>query len=749
MSNYHSKTKEEIFEELKTSEKGLTHEQVEKRQKKFGKNIIKRTHRLRPLKIFLQQFNSFLIYILIIAAAVSFLIKHNLDGIVISAIVLLNAVIGFFQQHKAEKAISGLKKLIIPKSQVIRNGRMEEIPSSQLVPGDIVVLESGDKINADCRIIKYENLQTNEAILTGESLPITKHSKTLSQKTILAEQENMLFTGTQVVRGTTTAIVVSTGMSSVFGKIAETLQEIEDQKTPMQKRLDTFSKQIGFVILAFVGLLMLLGLTGKFDYVHMFMTAVALAVSAIPEGLPAVLSISFAISSLLLSKQNVIIRKLPAVETLGSVTVICSDKTGTITEEKMHVQEIFSNNKFFTKKGKNLFIKDKKVDIRRNKELFLLLKTSILCNNARYESIDHKYEILGDPTETALLSASLDLGLDKRLMTEEEPSLKRFEFDSKRKMMAILRDNGRHSVLYSKGAIVKILEASASELVNGQIKKLTEKRKKEIFNYSKRMEENALRVLAFAFRNIGSKQKPEEKGLIFLGFAGMIDPPRKEIKDAVKQCKDAGISVKIITGDSALTATAIAKQIGITGRTITEQELEKMSDEDLMKCIDEIVIFARTTPKQKLRITTLLQQKGEVVAITGDGINDAMALKAADIGIAMGQRGTDVARDVSDIVLIDDNFASIVEGVKQGRRTYDNIKKTVKFFLAVNFSQIFLVLFALVLGMLYGTDKWFLPLLPLQILWANLITDSLPALTLVFEKQENVMKTKPRKEKDN
>ena len=747
MSDWHAKTKEEIFKELKTSEKGLTKEQAESRLKEYGKNIIKKTYKLRPLKILLHQFNSFLIYILIIAAAISFLISHFIDGVVISAIIVLNATIGFFHQYKAEKAITNLKKLLIPKSKVIRNSKMIEIPSSQLVLGDIVVLNSGDKINADCRIIEAENLQANQAILTGESLPINKSSKKLTKKIVLAERENMLFTGTQVVRGNAKAIVVSTGMNTVFGKIAGTLQEIEIQKTPMQKRLDKFSKQIGFFILGFVLLVMLLGITEHFDIINMFMVAVALAVSAIPEGLPAVLTIAFTISSLLMSKQNVIIRRLPAVESLGSVSVICSDKTGTITEEKMHVQEIFSNDKFYKKKDKEIFLGNKKIDVTKNKEIFQLLKTSVLCNNARFELVKNKYEIIGDPTEEALLLASLDLGFNKKLMIEAEPSVKKFEFESKRKMMSIVRDAGINDVLYSKGAPEKILRISNFELVDGQIKKLTEKRKKELMNSSKKMEQNALRVLAFAFRNFNKKDKFEERDLVFLGFIGMIDPPRKEVKNAIKQCNEAGINVKIITGDSVLTAMAIAKQIGIKGKTITGKELEKMSDAKLINSIDEIAIFARTTPHQKLRITKILQQKQKVVAITGDGINDVLALKSADVGIAMGKRGTDVARDVSDIILIDDNFASIVEGVKQGRRTYDNIRKFTKYFLAVNLDEILLVLSVLILGMLFTSDKWFLPLLPLQILWMNLITDSFPALALVFEKQENVMKTSPRKEK--
>ncbi len=747
ISLWHSKRIEEIFKELGSSNQGLTTNQVKDRVKDYGKNTIKKTHKLRPVKIFFKQFNSFLIYILIIAALISFFIQHFIDGIVISAIIILNAIIGFFQQYKAEKAIEKLKKFLIPKSRVIREGKVIEILSSQLVPGDIVLLSLGDKVSADVRIIEAENLETNEAILTGESLSVGKSNNVLPQKTGLSEQKNMLFAGTQIVRGNTKAIVVETAMNTIFGKIAESLQEIEIQKTPMQKRLDNFSKQIGLIILCLVAVVMILGFTKQFNTLNMFMTAVALAVSAIPEGLPAVLTISFAISSLLLSKQNVIIRRLSAVESLGSVTVICSDKTGTITEEKMSVQKIFANNEFYTKKDKTLFLNNKKIDIKKHKELLQLLKTSVLCNNARFEIIEKKYKIIGDPTEEALLAATLDFGLNKKLMIEEEPSLEKFEFDSKRKMMSILRDNKRNNILYSKGAPEEIIKRSSFELINWQIKRLSKKRKKDLISFSKNMEKDALRVLAFAYKNFSSKEKAREEGLIFLGFSGMIDQPRKEVKEAIKECKNAGIDVKMITGDSNLTAIAIAKQVGITGKVVTGEELKNMSDSELINSIDQITVFARVTPHQKFRITQILQQKGEVVAITGDGINDSLALKSADVGIAMGRRGTDVSRDVSDIVLVDDNFASIVEGVKQGRKTYDNIKKFTKYFLAVNFSEIFLILSALILGIIYSKDIWFLPILPLQILWMNLITDSLPAIALIFEKGEDLMKSKPRREK--
>ena len=740
MKEAYQESIQSLYSSLNSSEKGLSQSEVDARLKEHGKNIIKKKKKFKPLKIFLSQLNSFLIYILIIAAAISFFIGHSLDGFVISAIVLLNALIGFFQQFKAEKAIANLKKLIVPVSTVIRGGKVQEITSTELVPGDIILLEAGDKINADARIIESENAATNEAALTGESLPIAKEASILSLKLPMSERKNMLFTGTSLVRGTAKALVVKTGTNTVFGQIAKGLQEIEVSKTPMQKRLDKFSKQIGFIILGIVFIIALLGLSDKFDLIEMFLTAVALAVSAIPEGLPAVLAIGFAISSLAMSKKNVVIRRLPAVESLGSVTVICSDKTGTLTEERMEIEEFYASGEFYEKEGKSVIQDNKKIDLKKAKELTHLIKTSILCNNSRYELKDGKYELLGDPTETSLLEASLDLGFDKKLLVEQNPSIKKLEFDSTRKMMSVLRNTGKNNTMYTKGAIKKVLEKSSFELINGQVRRLGEKRKNQLLEEAEKMESKALRVLAFAYKVLSKSDKPKEENLIFIGFAGMIDPPRPEVKKAIEECRSAGIKVKIITGDSELTAKAIGAKIGITGRVVNELELEKMSDEQLLKSMDKISIFARVTPKQKLRITQTLQKLNETVAITGDGINDVLALKSSDVGIAMGQRGTDVARDVSDIVLVNDNFASIVEGVKEGRRTYDNIKKFTKYLLAVNFAEIFLVLFALIFGMP-------LPLIALQILWINLVSDSFPSLCLAFEKEENVMKSKPRDEK--
>jgi len=728
----------EIYKQVDSTDKGLTKPEAEKRLQTFGKNELEEVKKFQILKILYEQFNSFLIYILLISSIIMFYFGNNLDAIVIFVIVLLNSGIGFFQQYKAETAIKNLKKFIIPKSRVLRAGKLNIIPSSELVPGDLVLFEPGDKITADCRIISCEDLQTIEAVLTGESEPVSKSEETLNKKTPLAMQTNMLFAGTQIVRGTAKALVVETGMKTEFGKIAKKLQEIETQKTPMQKKLDIFSKQLGFIILLLVAIIFIIGILKDNPVFEMFMVAVTLAIGAIPEGLPAVLALSFSISSMILSKQNVIIRRLPAVEALGSVTVICSDKTGTMTEEEMSVQELLFDGELCKKEGKKILSNGKEVSLK-DKSLYQLLKSSVLCNNARLEIEDKKPVFFGDPTEVAFVRNAYELGINKEELTKAEPTVKKFEFESDRMMMSKLRSSGRNLVMYSKGSPEKILSISTQELIDGQIKPLTKERKKQLMLSLTKMETNALRVLAFAYKNFNKKEKITEEGLIFLGFIGMMDPPRKEIKTTIVQTINAGISVKMITGDSEVTARAVANKIGILGKMINGSKLDEMSDSELVNIVGEISIFARTTPNQKLRITKALQAKGEIVAITGDGINDVLALKSADIGIAMGKRGTDVARDVSDIVLIDDNFVSLIEGVKQGRRSYDNIKKFTKYMLAVNFSTIFLVGILSLLG-------FPLPITPLQILWMNLITDSIPAISLVMEKGEEIMKTKPRRE---
>ncbi|MBU0957257.1 MAG: HAD-IC family P-type ATPase [Nanoarchaeota archaeon] len=741
---YHSLKKEQVLKSLNTSPQGLTEKQARKRQETYGKNQIKDLYKINPLKIFLLQFKSFLIYILIAATILAIIISEYIDAIVIFAIIILNAIIGFTQQYKAEKSIIELRKILTPKVKVYREGKLKIISSKDIVPGDIIKLSAGDKIPADARIISTENLELNEAILTGESLPVSKSIQVLNKNTILAERKNMVYTGTSVTNGSGLAVVTNIGMKTEFGKIANLLQDIEMEQTPMQKKSDKFAKQITTIILVLVTFMIILGLYEGIELYDAVLMAIALAVSAIPEGLPAVITISLAYATKKMLKSKVIVRRLPAAETLGSVTVICTDKTGTLTEERMTVKQISLNNNFYQKSDSHLELNNKKIIL--TKELNQLLKISVLCNNSRFEQklnhgdIYNQYDVIGDPTESALVFSALDLGVNKKILTEQEPRIKEISFDSKRKMMSIIRQNKRNLTMYTKGASSFILEKCSRELINGQIINLTDKRKKQLRKQSEIMENKALRVLAFAYKSLPKTTKTfTEENLIFTGFIGMLDPPRKEVKTAISLCKRAGIKVKMITGDSAITAKTIGQQIGITGKILTGKDLEKLNDVQLKSEILNIHIFARITPEQKLRIVQILKQNSEKVAITGDGVNDVLALKQADIGIAMGQRGSDVAREVSDMVLVDDNFASIVKAVDEGRLVYKNTKKITKYLLAMNFSEFFLIAFALI-------AKLPLPLLPLHILWMNLITDSIPALALVKEKETGLMNDKPVKD---
>ena len=736
---WHTLAKEEVLKKLNSSLEGLSQKEAEIRLERYGKNVIEEVYKISPFKIFLKQFKSFLIYILLFAIVFSVLIKHFIDASVIFAIVILNASLGFVQQYKAEKSIINLRKLLKPEVRVFRNGRLRQISSEYLVPGDLIRLAEGDKITADCRLTSIENLEVNEAILTGESAPVEKCLEPLKDNTILAERANMLFSGTSIVKGNCRAVVVETGMTTEFGKIATMLQEINLPETPMQKKLDKFAKQVSLIVISLAILTFIIGVSTGKESIEMFLTSIAVAVSVIPEGLPAIITINLAFAINTLSKKNVIIRRLPAAETLGSVTLIATDKTGTITEEKMSVREIFCNNNYYAKDGNTLKQGKKKASI--GKELSFLFKTSVLCNNARFEIEENEksgYITLGDPTETALLISALDLGFNKKLLTETNPRIQELPFTSERKMMSILRKSERREILYVKGASESILKNSSSEFLNGTTEKISDKRKSQLKKVSEHLEEKGYRVLAFAFKFQKSKKIAEED-LTFLGFMALLDPPRKEVKQAIEQCKKAGIKVKIITGDSPLTAKTVASEIGISGKIVTGQELDKMTDEVLEKEINNIVMFARVSPQDKLRIVEILKLKGEEVAITGDGVNDVLALKKADIGIAMGKKGSDVAREVSDMILTDDNFASIVKGVEEGRIVYDNSKKATKFLLASNFNEILIIAYSIIRG-------FNLPLLPLQILWINLVTDSMPALALTKEKGEKVMESKPRKE---
>ncbi|MFH1592700.1 MAG: calcium-translocating P-type ATPase, SERCA-type [Candidatus Woesearchaeota archaeon] len=722
---YYNLGKEEVLRKLDTSEKGLSDREVSARLRKYGKNVIKRKHKINPVVLFLKQFLDPLVIILLIVTIVSFFLGEYLDSVVILAILLINAIIGFANEYKAEKSIELLQKLTALHSRVLRDGKEKIIPASNLVPGDIIVFESGDRIGADVRVIQQSNLGLDEAILTGESTPVNKQLHAIGhhcEKIIVAEQSNMVFKGTTVVSGRGKGVVVSTGMNTEMGKIAELVQEVVSVKTPLQKRLKKLGHKLTVGAVFISVLVFSIGIFREMGIFNMFKTAIALAVAVVPEGLPAVVTVSLAIGVRRMSKRHALVRKLRAVETLGSTRVICSDKTGTITKNEMTVRKIFAHGKMFGVTGVgygvrgSFLYKGKEVN---SHSLHNMFNVAASCNNSALPNI-------GDPTELALLVLAKKGGVNKI-----EERVREFPFDAKEKYMSTTHRIHGEEVTFLKGAPEKILGFCDYIEIGEKIIKLDKKGKEKVLDKNHEMTLEALRVLGLAY-------KKHDKA-VFLGLAGMIDPPRKEIKNAIKVAHKAGIRVIMITGDHQNTAKAIANKVGIAGDVMEGKDLTK---EKLGRVINKVNIFARVDPEHKVMILDVLQKKGEVVAMTGDGVNDAPALKKADVGIAMGIKGTDVARDTSDIVLADDNFASIVKAVKEGRIIYDNIKKFVKFLLSANMGEVGIIVVSLLLGMP-------LPLLPLQLLWINLVTDGLPALALgVDNSNVDVMKRKPREKKE-
>lgn len=763
--NWHTMNAQEVIDELKTRLDGLSEKEVKERLKEHGLNEIKQEKKINPLKIFFNQFKDFLIIILLIATVISFALGEVIDAIVIFIIIILCAILGFVQEYKSEKAIEALKKLSTPKAKVIRNGKLTEINANEISIGDIVVLETGDRVPADGRIIEEINLQTDESILTGESLPVKKTIFPLSDAGIpIADRKNMVYAGTIVTYGHGKMVVTSTGMKTEFGKIAEMIQSMETEKTPLEKKLEDVGKKLGITALAICFIIFLIGVFRGNDYLEMFIWSVSLAVAAVPEALPAVVTGTLAIGTERMAKKKAVVRKLPAVETLGCVDVICSDKTGTLTKNEMTVRRIYDNNSFIDVTGEGykpegVFKKGNKIiDPTKDHHLKLLLTSATLCNDAILEKDDNKWKIIGDPTEGALIVASTKAGINTEKLKNENPRAAEIQFDMVRKRMTTIHPfkNGK-LIVYTKGAPEIILSLSTKILEKGKVVKLTQSKKKELMKVVDKMANDALRVLAFAYRHISRDELPPsleniepdkiEDNLIFIGFMGMIDPPRKEAKEAVKLCMDAGIRPIIVTGDHAITTLAIAKEIGLvdvketikSGSIITGEILDKITDDELKKIIDEVKIFARVSPHHKLRIVNILKEKGHIVAMTGDGINDAPALKSANIGIAMGISGTEVTKEASDMILMDDNFSTIVNAVKEGRIIYDNIKKYLTFLIRCNIGEILILTSSFFLGLP-------LPLVAIQILLINLITDGLPALALGVDPPDpEIMKRKPRR----
>ncbi len=735
---WHSSSVEEIAKNLKTNINiGLSDDEAQKRFERYGPNNLKEKKKESIFVKFIKQFNDFMIITLIIAAIISAVVsKLNgeadyIDSIIIVAIVIFNAIMGLVQEQKAEKSLEALKKMSAPNAKVRRNGRVQEIDATLVVPGDIVILEAGNYVPADCRLINSYNLKIEESALTGETIPSLKDSsKILKENTAMGDLCNMVFATTIVVNGHGEAIVVETGMNTRVGKIAGMIIEDESPETPIQKKLAEVGKILAIACIIICVLIFVIGIFKKIPIIEMFMTSVGLAVAAIPEGLPAIVTIMLSIGVTKMAKKNSIIRKLPAVETLGSSSVICSDKTGTLTQNKMTVTEI-----------RNCFGR------ANSNERKFILELGTMCTDTTEERINGKLGFVGEATEVAISNAAMEEGVSKSFLYDEMKRINDIPFDSKRKMMTTIHKYGNGYRIITKGAPDVLLKRCSNCYSGGQVVPIFSK-KDDINEQNNQMAEKALRVIAVAYKDV--EKLPEmqemEKDLIFCGLIGMIDPPREGVKEAVRTCRRAGIKTVMITGDHLQTAKAIAKELGILKRgdlAIDGETLERMSQHELEQNIMDYSVFARVSPEHKVRIVKAFQSTGAVVAMTGDGVNDAPALKNADIGIAMGKGGTDVAKNAADMILLDDNFVTIVEAVKQGRNIYDNIKKAIHFLISTNIGEIVTIFFGLVLGIKS-------PLLAIQLLWINLVTDSLPAIALGLEKEEeNIMSRLPRNPKKN
>jgi Ca2+-transporting ATPase len=708
---WHTETIESVYDELDTATEGLTDEQARERRAEWGPNEITTGHGRGPLRIFLAQFSSALIWVLLAAAAVSVAIGHLVDATLIAVILLANGVFGFVQEYRAEQSLDALRELTRPDATVRRAGDERVVDVTRLVPGDVVVLEQGDVVPADCRIVEESSLEVDEAALTGESVPVEKGTGVTPDGTPLAERSNVLYKGTSVTRGRTVAVVVETGMGTEMGEIATELLAAEQTQTPLQRDLDALGRRLGVGVLALSALIVpLLALRGR-DLVQAALTAISLAIAAIPEGMPAVVTLTLALGVRRMADENALVRTLPAVESLGAVDVVCTDKTGTLTEGEMRVREAWVPDE--------TFVPGDVGDDRRDR----LFEIGAVCNDATAEE--------GDPTERALVAAAGEYGLDVPALRESTPRRDEVPFSSDRKRMATVHDD----VVYLKGAPAVVLERSTRILTAEGPVDLDDAARERVGAQVDAFADRALRVLAFAYKPRSDDGDPEEN-LIFVGLQGLMDPPRAEVRDAIADTKRAGIAVKMITGDNAATARAVGEQVGIESAVLTGGEVADLDDGDLREAVEEIDVYARAEPSHKVRILQALQANGHDVAMTGDGVNDAPALKNADVGIAMGVRGTDVAKQASDIVLLDDNYATIRNAIRRGRTIFDNIWKFVAYLLSANAAEVLLVFVASLLG--------YLVLPAVQLLWINLLTDGLPALALGSDPAGDVMDRKPR-----
>lgn len=764
---WHRLTKDDITQLLNVDPgKGLSEAEARHRKGEIGENRLMEGKRISPYVLFLNQFKDFMVLVLLVATLISGLLGEYLDAITIIAIVVMNAMLGFVQEYRAEKSLTALKELASPEATVLRDGKWRRIRAVDLVPGDIVSLESGDRIPADVRFLETHSFQAEESALTGESVPVEKHSKTIDSDEIsLGDKHNMGFMGTMAVGGKAVAAVVATGMQTEMGKIADLIDSAEQMQTPLQLKLEQLGKVLIGVALFLTAVVVVTGIMHGHDTYKMFLAGVSLAVAAIPEGLPAIVTIALALGVQRMIKRKAIVRKLPSVETLGCATVICSDKTGTLTQNKMTVKRLWTGGTTLTVSGEGyrpegqFMLNEQTVDLRRYADVRRMLQIGVLCNNARLVKQRKKgklfakdeWTIEGDPTEGALLVVGAKAGWYANTLSQKWKRVEEIPFDSERKRMSVmLQSEEGKTVIYTKGAPDVLLDHCSHILWNGRVRLLTPQLKQQVLRQNETLAGLALRNLAFAYREVretaGHSLEQMEKELVFVGLMGMMDPPREEVKESIKTCDEAGIKTVMITGDHQSTAVAIARQLGILprhGEVMNGRELARLSPEELERRVDNIYVYARVSPEHKLKIVQALQARGEVVAMTGDGVNDAPAIKAADIGIAMGISGTDVSKEASSLVLSDDNFATIVAAVEEGRGIYDNIRKFIRYLLASNVGEILVMFFAMLLAMP-------LPLVPIQILWVNLVTDGLPAMALGVDPQEgDTMKRRPRNSREN
>ena len=792
--DWHAVDVETAFERLAAAPTGLSRREAAERLARDGPNELVQTHRISPLRILFEQFTDVLVIILIIAAAISAYLGVSkgeatelYDAVLIAIIVVLNAILGFFQEFRAEKSLEALKALAAPKAHAVREGEVLAVPSRELVAGDVVVLAAGDRVPADLRLFEVASLRTNEAPLTGESTPVSKSTAPLPRDSFLGDRKDMAFMGTTVDGGRGKGLVIATGMRTELGTIAGLVQQETKEETPLQRQLDRLGRQIGFLILGIAATIFVIMFIKEGETLGsielLFLTAVGLAVAAIPEGLPAVVTISLALGLQRMIKRHALIRKLPAVEALGAATVICSDKTGTLTKGEMNVRALFVGGGRYEVRGEgfdpagDIRSDGQVVDLHAHLELREALVCGLLCNDAAVKKLGERWTVDGDPTEGALVVAAMRAGLDADVLRDEQPRVAEVAFTSERKLMSTLHaplsaealqeiltvsEDRRHlsladvgaKILYVKGAPERVLAACTHHLVGGQRVPLTDYDRKQIQFENQEMATRALRVLGLASRTFPAevppiKEEGLEEGLTFIGLVGMMDAPRADAMEAIARCKKAGIRVVMITGDHKLTAMAVAREMGILeegDRALTGEELDRVAEDDLVRDVEHVKVYARVSPEHKMRIVDAWKKKGHVVAMTGDGVNDAPALKRSDLGVAMGITGTDVAKESADMVLTDDNFASIVAAIEEGRGIYENIRKFVAYLLSANAGEVAIMF----LATLFIADPSFLPFFtPVQLLWINLVTDGLPALALgVDPYPTDIMNRPPRNPKE-